>query len=61
MLVDRLGEERAKYVRGHNTVFPNFAYLSNGTIRCWHPRGPGQIEGVGMGSRPGQRTRRHEG
>ena len=44
MLVERLGEERAMYVRGHNTVFPNFSYLSNGTIRCWHPRGPGQIE-----------------
>lgn len=41
----RLGEERAVQVFGHNTVFPNFSWLSiNNTMRVWHPRGPGQIE-----------------
>jgi 3-phenylpropionate/trans-cinnamate dioxygenase alpha subunit len=43
-VVDRLGEARALYMPGHATVFPSLAYLSNGTFRVWHPRGPGQIE-----------------
>jgi hypothetical protein len=29
---------------GHSTVFPNFSYLANGTVRVWLPRGPNQIE-----------------
>ncbi|MEU0991722.1 aromatic ring-hydroxylating dioxygenase subunit alpha [Streptomyces sp. NPDC005953] len=42
---DRLGEQRARNVHGHNTVFPNFSWLDiNNTMRVWHPRGPGQIE-----------------
>lgn len=43
-IVDRLGEARALYMPGHATIFPSLAYLSNGTFRVWHPRGPGQIE-----------------
>jgi 3-phenylpropionate/trans-cinnamate dioxygenase subunit alpha len=43
-IVDRLGEARALYMPGHATVFPSLAYLSNGTFRVWHPRGPGQME-----------------
>ncbi|GAA2646253.1 aromatic ring-hydroxylating dioxygenase subunit alpha [Streptomyces vastus] len=40
----RLGEQRALH-DGHNTVFPNFSWLSiNNTMRVWHPRGAGQIE-----------------
>ncbi|MEU0940045.1 aromatic ring-hydroxylating dioxygenase subunit alpha [Embleya sp. NPDC005971] len=41
----RIGEQRALAVNGHNTVFPNFSWLTiNNTMRVWHPRGPGQIE-----------------
>lgn len=43
--IELLGDVRARYVRGHNTIFPNFSYLNDvTTIRVWHPRGPGQIE-----------------
>jgi 3-phenylpropionate/trans-cinnamate dioxygenase subunit alpha len=42
--IARIGELRTWYVRGHQTVFPNFSYLGNGTMRVWQPRGPGQIE-----------------
>jgi len=43
-IVDRLGEPRALYMPGHATIFPSLAYLSNGTFRVFHPRGPAQIE-----------------
>ena len=41
-----------RYVRGHQTVFPNFSYLSNGTMRVWQPRGPGEIEVWAWGAVP---------
>ena len=28
----------------HSTVFPNFSFLSNGTMRVWHPKGPEKME-----------------
>jgi hypothetical protein len=28
----------------HSTVFPNFSFLNNGTIRVWHPKGPEKME-----------------
>jgi phenylpropionate dioxygenase-like ring-hydroxylating dioxygenase large terminal subunit len=43
-VIERLGEVRADWARGHSTIFPNFSYLPNGTMRVWHPRGPNQIE-----------------
>ncbi|MGY1806965.1 aromatic ring-hydroxylating dioxygenase subunit alpha [Blastococcus sp. SYSU D00669] len=43
-IVDRLGPARANFMPGHATIFPSLAYLSNGTFRVWHPRGPNQIE-----------------
>jgi 3-phenylpropionate/trans-cinnamate dioxygenase alpha subunit len=52
MLEERLGESRMRYVRGHQTVFPNFSYLSNGTMRVWQPRGPGEIEVWAWGAVP---------
>jgi phenylpropionate dioxygenase-like ring-hydroxylating dioxygenase large terminal subunit len=44
LVKERLGEARAEYIQGHATVFPNFSFLANGTMRVWHPRGPNQIE-----------------
>jgi 3-phenylpropionate/trans-cinnamate dioxygenase alpha subunit len=43
-VVARLGAERADWARGHSTIYPNFSYLTNGTMRNWHPRGPGETE-----------------
>jgi 3-phenylpropionate/trans-cinnamate dioxygenase subunit alpha len=43
-VVERLGEVRTDWARGHCTIFPNFSFLPNGTMRVWHPRGPSQIE-----------------
>ena len=41
----RLGQFRANHVRtGHHTVFPNFSWLSNFTVRLWQPRGALQTE-----------------
>jgi 3-phenylpropionate/trans-cinnamate dioxygenase subunit alpha len=43
----RIGEDRARKVNSHNTVFPNFSWLGMAhtqTLRVWHPRGPGQME-----------------
>ncbi len=41
----RLGRVRARKVRpNHGTVFPNLSFLPNGTLRIWHPRGPGKME-----------------
>lgn len=43
--VERLGEDLGRKVSGHNTIFPNFSYLSGmNTFRVWHPRGPNKIE-----------------
>jgi phenylpropionate dioxygenase-like ring-hydroxylating dioxygenase large terminal subunit len=28
----------------HSTVFPNFSFLNNGTMRVWHPKGPEKME-----------------
>jgi phenylpropionate dioxygenase-like ring-hydroxylating dioxygenase large terminal subunit len=28
----------------HSTIFPNFSFLNNGTIRVWHPKGPEKME-----------------
>jgi phenylpropionate dioxygenase-like ring-hydroxylating dioxygenase large terminal subunit len=45
--IARIGNTRTKLMTSsHNTVFPNFSYLSAGTAtaRVWHPRGPNQIE-----------------
>ncbi len=42
-ILDRIGDIRLG-ARGHSNIFPNFSYLSNGTMRVWHPRGPNQIE-----------------
>jgi phenylpropionate dioxygenase-like ring-hydroxylating dioxygenase large terminal subunit len=41
---ERLGEPRATWARGHATIFPNFSFLSNGTMRVWLPRGPNEVE-----------------
>ncbi|RYF60424.1 MAG: aromatic ring-hydroxylating dioxygenase subunit alpha [Comamonadaceae bacterium] len=44
-MIDRVGEDALLKVNVHNTIFPNFSWLtSNYTMRVWHPRGPGQIE-----------------
>lgn len=43
-VVARLGQARADYVRGHANLFPNFSFLSNGTMRVTHPRGPHEME-----------------
>jgi 3-phenylpropionate/trans-cinnamate dioxygenase alpha subunit len=43
-VVARIGAPRTDYVFGHATIFPNFSFLSNGTMRVWHPRGPHQME-----------------
>ena len=41
----RLGHLRAYRVRTiHHTVFPNMSWLSSGTLRMWHPRGPEKLE-----------------
>lgn len=43
-------ERRIGYTRtwlrtpGHSTFFPNLSWLSNRTVRIWHPRGPLQTE-----------------
>ncbi|MER5430114.1 aromatic ring-hydroxylating dioxygenase subunit alpha [Streptomyces sp. NPDC002588] len=43
-IVARVGEARSTF-QGHNTVFPNFSFLTPyNTMRVWHPRGPGEIE-----------------
>jgi 3-phenylpropionate/trans-cinnamate dioxygenase alpha subunit len=42
---ERLGKPRAMRLAGHNTMFPNFSWLSGTqTCRVWHPRGPGKVE-----------------
>ena len=28
----------------HSTIFPNFSFLNNGTMRVWHPKGPEKME-----------------
>lgn len=46
-VVRRIGIDRALKVNNHNTIFPNFSWLTGGglqTMRVWHPRGPGSIE-----------------
>lgn len=42
---ERLDAARAQ-MEGHNTVFPNFSFLTPEcpTVRVWHPRGPGAME-----------------
>ncbi|HET9771917.1 MAG TPA: aromatic ring-hydroxylating dioxygenase subunit alpha [Acidimicrobiia bacterium] len=42
----QLGEARATQLRGsHFTIFPNFSFLpAIGTMRVWHPKGPGEME-----------------
>jgi 3-phenylpropionate/trans-cinnamate dioxygenase alpha subunit len=41
----RLGKARAVRVAGHNTLFPNFSWLSGTqTCRVWQPRGPDKME-----------------
>ena len=42
----RLGDLRANRFAGVNgSIFPNLSFLwVNGTVRVWHPRGPGKIE-----------------
>jgi 3-phenylpropionate/trans-cinnamate dioxygenase subunit alpha len=40
----RLGPLRAVAGRGHANIFPNFMWLSNGTMRVTHPRGPEEME-----------------
>ena len=41
----RLGALRGRKIGGfHATVFPNFSFLSNSTMRVWHPRGPERME-----------------
>ena len=38
---ERLGRFRAvEMLTGHHTLFPNFSWLSNATVRLWLPRGP---------------------
>jgi len=40
-----LGVERASQLAPvHASVFPNFSFLGSGTLRVWHPRGPGRME-----------------
>ena len=45
-VIDRFGEgdRRIDGVRGHANIFPNFMFLSNGTFRVTHPRGPNEME-----------------
>ena len=39
--IKRLGRTRGIGLHtGHHTVFPNFSWLSNHTVRLWQPRGP---------------------
>ncbi len=42
---ERLGPVRGRKLQGiHATVFPNMSFLFNGTLRVWHPKGPGETE-----------------
>lgn len=45
-VIRRLGDNRAKLIDTHGTIFPNFSWLTDNypTMRVWHPRGPGQME-----------------
>ena len=43
-IIARIGEKRYGSVRGHANIFPNFMFLSNGTMRVTHPRGPDEME-----------------
>lgn len=43
-VVERLGEARTDWARGHANIFPNFMFLGNGTMRVTHPRGPNEME-----------------
>ncbi|MEW2397226.1 aromatic ring-hydroxylating dioxygenase subunit alpha [Streptomyces sp. NPDC046862] len=54
-IVRRLGEERVLKVHNHNTIFPNFSWLTDSSLqimRVWHPRGPGSIEVWAWAYRP---------
>lgn len=45
-IIEQLGETRAMRTEfSHHTIFPNFSWLEGrGTMRVWHPRGPGEME-----------------
>ena len=44
-VVERFNDDaRMENARGHANIFPNFMFLSNGTMRVTHPRGTNEME-----------------